>query len=75
MRFFHALCQANPIGIRSIVPQRDAAPGELLLLELRRGIRRPLSGERGYERVANGDDRIWMAAGACIRAAPASRSG
>ena len=45
-RFFHALCQANPIGIRAIVPTRDAAPGELLLLELRRRFRRSLPGER-----------------------------
>ena len=27
--------------------ERDAAPGELLLLELRRGVRRPLRGQRG----------------------------
>ena len=41
-RFFHALCQANPIGIRDDRAAGDAAPGELLLLELGRGVPRPL---------------------------------
>ena len=72
-RFFHALCQANPIGIRAIVPPRDAAPGELLLLELRRGVRRSLRSERGVSARASKDASISTAAGASIPAARASR--
>ena len=45
-RFFHALCQANPIGMRELVPTATPAPGELLLLELGCGVRRSLPGER-----------------------------
>ena len=41
--FFHALCQANPIGIRAGAVGHPA-PGELLLLQLRRGVCRSLRG-------------------------------
>ena len=34
--FFLALCQANPIALRELVARRAPAPGQLLLLELRR---------------------------------------
>ena len=40
--FFQPLCQINPIAIRELVPIRRLAPGELLLLQLRSRIRRPL---------------------------------
>ena len=47
--FFLALCQANPIGLRTVVPAATPAPGQLLLFQLRCGLCRPLPGER----------RIW----------------
>ena len=46
-RFFRALCQANPDRHPLDRAERDAAPGELLLLELGRRVRRSLPGERG----------------------------
>ena len=55
--------------------ERDAAPGELLLLQLRRRVRGPLSGECGLRARRDAARLRSTAAGACIRAARASRSG
>ena len=74
-RFFKALCQANPIAIRSIVEHGDPATVQLLLLQLRCGLRRSLS---GHCRIPAHRRRVRsrsMAAGACTRAARVSRSG
>ena len=72
-RFFHALCQANPIGIRSIVPQRDVcgrptATTPVPMPPSRIAIRpvRSTSASRAARLRST-------AAGVCTRAAPASR--
>jgi hypothetical protein len=56
-RFFHALCRANPIGLRELVPTATLRQSKLLLLELGRGVHRPLPGERRVRARARGHDR------------------
>ena len=74
-RFFKALCQANPIGIRSIVPTSDAAAGELLLLEFGRRVRGSLPGECANTIASSSARSRSTAAGVSIPAVRASHLG
>ena len=70
--FFRALCQAVPIAPRHAGPRGDPAPGELLLLEQRCGLRRPLPCLLPNTIAPSPGRSRSTAAGASIRAVPAS---
>ncbi len=69
-----ALRKAHPILVREHVPMRRAAPGQLLLQQLRRRIRRPLRGRPTLRRTRSPAACRSKAAGASTPAARASSS-
>ncbi len=56
-RFFHALCQANPIGIRSIVPSATLRQANCYYSSSDAAFEDRYQASAEYERVARGDDR------------------
>ena len=74
-RFFHALCQANPIGIRSIVPSATLRQANCYYSSSDAAFEDRYQASEEYERVARRHDCARWRLARLFQRRRASRSG